>query len=393
MNDAPAYSGRPIKVLEVLEATAGGTRKHLISLLRALDREAFDVEVAGPPVRDGHDLDTRFADEVQALGVRLYPVAMSRQVKPLTDLKGIFQLARIMRRGRYDVVHLHSSKAGVLGRVAAKLNGLKTVYTPNGFYFLNAKGRMARAFYLIVERMAGFLTDRLVAVSESERVATLKARTVSAGKITVIPNAIESDEIGPDPGARARVRAELGIPEDAIAVGTVSRFIQQKDPLTMIRMVHAVKTAAPDVHFVWCGEGGDLQQETMRLVRDLGLADGVHFTGFRHDVHEVMNAFDVFVLSSIFEGLPYALLEAMFLEIPVVVTDVVGSRDVVVGDETGVLVPPGQPDALAVGVLELINDAEQRRALALRAKAMVAERHGIGSMIGKIEELYRALAR
>lgn len=383
---------RRIKVLEVLEATAGGTRKHLISLLRGLDREAFDVEVAGPPVRDGHELDTRFAEEVEELGVRLHPVAMRRAVKPFDDLKGVIQLARIMRRGRYDVVHLHSSKAGILGRVAAKLNRMKTVYTPNGFYFLNAESRLARSFYLVAERLAGLLTDRLVAVSESERDATIRTRTVAQRKIAVIPNAIESDGIRPDPEAGARIRAELGIAPGIKVLGTVSRFIDQKDPLTMIRALRAVLDREPDVRFIWAGEGGDREQETLALARELDVRGAIHFLGFRHDVQDVMNAFDVFVLSSTFEGLPYALLEAMFLEIPVVATDVVGSRDVVTDDETGVLVPPRHPAELAAGILRLLDDGERRRRLAVAAKARVEEHHSIEKMIARIEELYRGLA-
>lgn len=387
-----AAAPRRIKVLEVLEATAGGTRKHLISLLRALDRQAFDVEVAGPPVRDGHELDTRFADEVAALGVRLHPVALRRQVRPLSDLKGMIALAKIMRRGRYDVVHLHSSKAGALGRVAAKLNGMKTVYTPNGFYFLNAEGRLARAFYLAAERIAGLLTDHLIAVSESERDATIEARAVPPHKISVIPNAVESDEIAVDDGARRRIRAELGIAPGAKVLGTVSRFIAQKDPLTLVRAFGAVRELDAGVRLVWAGEGGDLEDDTKRLARELGVLDAIHFLGFRHDVQAVMNAFDVFVLSSVFEGLPYALLEAMFLEIPVVATDVVGSRDVVVDGQTGVLVAPGRPEELARAAVGLLGDGERRRRLARAALIRVRERHGIAGMIAKIEALYRSLA-
>ena len=391
MTDRHEGAGR-IRVLQVLEATAGGTRKHLVSLLGALDRDSFEVEVAGPPVRDGHDLDTRFGEDVADLGVRLHPVAMRRQVSPVSDLRAVLELSRIMRRGRYDVVHLHSSKAGVLGRIAAKLSGIKTVYTPNGFYFLNAEGRVARSFYLAVERFAGLLTDRLVAVSESERAAILEARVVADRKVVVIPNAIEADELAADSAARDRVRTELGIPSDAFVLGTVSRFIRQKDPLTMIRMIREVQRAAPEVHFVWCGEGGDLEPDTMALVDELGSRERLHFTGFRHDVHDVMNAFDVFVLSSIFEGLPYALLEAMFLELPVVATDVVGSRDVVMDGETGVLTPPGDPAALAEGVLRLVRDDQLRRTLADSARRMVEERHAISSMIARVEDVYRSLA-
>ena len=231
-------SARPIRVLKVLEATAGGTRKHLVSLLRGLDRASFDVEVASPLVRDGHTDDTAFVDEVRALGIRVHAVALHRSVRPWSDLKGLVALWRIIRRGRFDVVHLHSSKAGFLGRVAAKAAGAPTVYTPNGFYFLNAEKASTRAFYRVLEQAVGPLTDRLVAVSDSEREAAAAAR-IARGRTEVIPNAIETDFF-PDAAARQRIRADLGYGDDVVVVGTVARFLRQKDPATFVRAAHRV---------------------------------------------------------------------------------------------------------------------------------------------------------
>ena len=383
---------RRIKVLEVLEATAGGTRKHLLSLLQSLDHDVFEVEVASPLVRDGHDKDTRFAEDVRAMGLRLHPVDLHRSVRPLADLRGVLQLVRIVRRGNYDVVHLHSSKAGFLGRVAAKLNGVKTVYTPNGFYFLNAKSAITRRFFLLAEQLAARLTDRMVAVSESEREASLAHKAMPDSKIAVIPNAIESKDLAPDPDVRQRIRAELGIAEAAPMVGTMSRFIAQKDPVTLVRAMRLVLDEVPEMRFVWCGEGGDLQDDTVRAARELGVQDAFHYTGFRHDAPDVMNSFDVFTLSSIFEGLPYALLEAMLMELPVVVTAVVGSRDVVEDGATGVLVEPRNPAALAAAIVALLRDSDRAVALGSAARSVVLEKYGIERMVAEIQKLYRSLA-
>lgn len=380
-----------IRVLEVLEATAGGTRKHLVSLLRGLDRDAFDVEVAAPLVRDGHDLDTLFAAEVKALGVPFHAVALRRRVSPIADLKGVVKLTGLMRRGRYDVVHLHSSKAGFLGRIAGKLNGIKTVYTPNGFYFLNASSRFERRLYLLAEQVAGWMTDRLVAVSESERETTVAHRAVAASKVVVIPNAIEEQDLHVDPDARARVRRELQIPSDAPVIGTVARFLAQKDPLTLIEAARLVVDQVRGARLLWCGEGGDLVDDTVRRARELGVYDSCSFLGFRRDVPAIMNACDVFVLSSIFEGLPYSLLEAMALGLPVVATDVVGNRDVVVDGRTGVLVPPQRPAELAAGVVGLLRDPARRRELARAGSELVRARYGLARMVSDIEALYRSL--
>lgn len=384
-------TSRRIRVLEVLEATAGGTRKHLVTLLQGLDRDRFDVEVAAPVVRDGHEKDTKFADEVHELGVTFHPVDLHRRVNPVSDFRGMMELAKVMRRGRYDVAHLHSSKAGFLGRVAAKLNGIKTVYTPNGFYFLNATSKLKRRFFLWCERLAGHLTDQMIAVSESERDATVANRAVSPRKIAVIPNAIDASGLVRDPQARRRVREEIGITDDEIVVGTVARFIQQKDPVCFIRTARAVLDRHPKVRFVWCGEGGDLQEETERTARELGVWDSFVFLGFRDDAMDVMNSYDVFALSSIFEGLPYSLLEAMFLELPIAATDVVGSRDIIVDGKTGLLVPPRDPDALAGAICRLIDSADLRRKLGVEARELVEARYSLDRMVAEIEGVYEGL--
>jgi glycosyltransferase involved in cell wall biosynthesis len=384
-----------IKVLQVLEATTAGTGKHLFTLLRGLDRDVFDVEVACPMVRDewADTGDTRFVAQVRALDVPVHAVDLRSGVKPLADMLGVIRLFTLMRRGNYDLVHLHSSKAGFLGRIAAKLNGMKTIYTPNGLYFLRPGSQLAQNFFLWLERLAGRLTDRLIAVSESERHAVIETRTVPESKVAVIPNAVECDDaFRPNPAARDRIRAELGIPPDAFVVGTASRHSRQKDPMTLIRAARFIVDAAPQTQFVWCGEG-EKKLESLVGARQVDVHNAFQFLGFRHDMQDVMNAFDVFVLSSIYEGLPYVLLEAMLLELPVVATDVIGNRDTVVANETGLLVPARDPKALAAAVIELAGDPERRRAMGRRAGEVVRKRHAISAMVAATEQVYRSVTQ
>jgi glycosyltransferase involved in cell wall biosynthesis len=383
-----------IRLLEVLEATTAGTGKHLETLLRGLDRDVFDVEVACPAVRDewADKGDTRFVAKVRALNVPVHTVQMRSGIKPLADVVGLLRLYQLVRRGRYDVVHLHSSKAGFLGRLAAKMNGVKTVYTPNGLYFLRPGAWPTRRFFLLLEQLAGRLTDCLIAVSDSECRAVVETHTIAASKVKTIPNAVECDDsFRPDPEARRRIRAELGLGPDAFVIGTASRHSKQKDPLTLIRAARFILDGAPNSRFVWCGDG-EKKLQSLVAARQVDVYAAFQFLGFRHDIQDVMNAFDVFVLSSVYEGLPYVVLEAMLLELPVVATDVVGNRDTVVDGETGVLVPPQQPKALAAAVLELAHDPERRRAMGRRGAQVVRERHAIAGMVAATQQVYRALA-
>ncbi len=136
-----------IRVLHVTETTIAGVRRHLISLLRYVDRGQFEMEVASPHDRFGDVQERGFEEEVAALGIPLHRVPMRRDIHPPTDAYALLQLTRLIRQGGYDIVHTHSSKGGILGRVAARLNGVPTVHTPNGFYFLGPHGRK-KQFYL-----------------------------------------------------------------------------------------------------------------------------------------------------------------------------------------------------------------------------------------------------
>jgi glycosyltransferase involved in cell wall biosynthesis len=380
----------PIRVLEVLEATVGGTRKHLISILQGIDRKNFHVEVASPKVRYGNVTDTAFYDEIQKLGIPWHEVQMVREVNVVADLKAFVRLNQIIKAGNYDIVHLHSSKAGFLGRLASKLQKVKTVYTPNGFYFLDSKISTKYNFYLFLEQLSGNFTDRLIAVSESEQDIASKNRILPKEKIFLIPNAIDTKLFTADDHARKSVRQELGISSTTPIVGTVSRYISQKDPLTLVKAASLLLSRFPEVRFVWCGEG-ELRHETEALANSLGVHSAFHFLGFRNDVHRIMNAFDIFVLSSIFEGLPYTILEVMALGIPVVATEVVGNKDVISDRESGLLVPPCSPQHLMQAMSELLVSFELRKSIGDRGRRLVNDTYDVRIMVRNLEKVYQSL--
>lgn len=381
-----------LKVLQVLEATVGGTRRHVVSILAGIDRERFEVEVAAPAVRYGGVTDDSFLAEVTDLGVPFHMVDLRREIHPWVDLQSIMALYRLMRSNDYDVIHLHSSKAGFVGRLAAKLNGIPTVYTPNGFYFLQAdQANWKNSFFLGLERIAGFATDCLIAVSQSEYEAALKAKLVSSSKLRVIPNAICYEDFQPDPAPAYQMRVKLGLSPQQFVVGVISRYIPQKDPYTIIEVAAKVFEHQPNVVFVWCGEG-EMRSAVEQRTRDLGIHDKFLFLGFRKDVLSIMQAFDLFLLASIFEGLPYTLLETMSMGIPIVATEVVGTKDVVTHGETGLLVPPKRADLLASAVLDLISDPDQRKRLGDSARTMIHSKFNVETMVRNIESVYWALS-
>lgn len=381
----------PIKVLEILEATGGGTKKHLIALLRGLDRQQFDPTVACPSERHPSFGQESILDELQAIAVKYEIVEMRRAIQPLDDLRSLFALYRLMRAHHFDIVHVHSSKAGILGRLAARLAGVPTVvYTPHGFFFLGKRG-WQREFFRSVERLAGRLTDCTIAVSPSEFDEVIKNHIAPPEATVLIENGIALDEFDLAVDIPAK-RAELGLAPDVPVVGTASRLNPQKDPLTLLRAMAEVMADDGCVRFVWCGDG-ELRAAAEALVDELGIRERVIFTGFRSDVLEVIATYDIFVVSSIFEALGYAPLEAMALSKPVVATDVVGLRDVVIHDLTGLVVPPLNPSAMAAAIRRLLSNPALATAMGAMGRRIVEERFILQDSVHQTEQLYTRLAR
>jgi len=380
-----------MRVLEVMEATGGGTKKHLELLVTNLAKDNFDLTVACPSARHPSYGDESMVAELQAAGIRTYIVEMRRAIAPSSDLASFGQLWSLMRRDSFDVIHTHSSKGGFLGRLAARCAGAKAVvHTAHGLYFLGQQG-FKRVFYLGLERLVSCLTDCFIAVSESEKAVAVEQGLFRPEQVVVIENGIELPAADLESNLIQR-RQKLGLAPERPVVGTVSRFNPQKDPATLLRAFALVLQAAPEVQFVWCGNG-ELKLQAESLARHLGIHKHIIFTGYRKDALELMALFDVFVVSSLFEGLPYTLLEVMSLGKPVVATDVTGSRDVVAQGETGWRVPPQNPSALAEAVLHLIHSPDEARRMGQAGRALVARRFTLKRMIAQTEQVYRQLAR
>jgi glycosyltransferase involved in cell wall biosynthesis len=292
-----------------------------------------------------------------------------------------------MARGRYDVVHTHSSKAGFLGRFAARIARVPAVvHTPHGYYFLNEPHGRKRSFYLSLERLAGLVaTDCLIALSSTELSETIDNRIISRRKIALIENGIQV----PEPRRSetiARVRDSLAPGASCIA-GTVARITPQKGPFDFVRAARSLVDAVPGVHLLWCGDG-EMRAEVQALARELGVADRIHFLGFRTDVMDVMAAMDLFVLTSHWEGLPYTVLDAMALQKPVVATAAVGTRDIVQDGVTGLLVPVGDHVAAARAAARVLSSPVEAESMGKAGKEVILSRFSQEAMVKRTGQLY-----
>jgi glycosyltransferase involved in cell wall biosynthesis len=292
-----------------------------------------------------------------------------------------------MRSFRPDVVHTHSSKAGILGRFAARRERVQSVvHTVHGFGFTPLQPPPTRFVFRTLERALARWTDHFITVSESDRRRGVELGLFPAERASVIRAGIDLEAFRSAAGGDA-VRVALGIPPTALLVTQVGNFKPQKAPLDFVRMAAAVASQVPDVWFVMVGDG-PLRTAAEELARSLGVAEHMVFCGWWDDVTALLDATTVSVLTSVHEGLPCSVVEALAAGVPVVATAVDGTVEVIGSGVNGFLAPVGDVDALATGVRGILQDPVMRERMAAAARDGL-DQFDRDAMVRQQEELYR----
>ena len=365
-------AARPRILLLVTLAEVGGAQTYVTLLIPGLVEE-FDVTVAasGPgPLREA----------VEAAGARYVPLQHVRRAVSLWhDPLGLVELIRLCRSERPLIVHANSSKAGVLGRIAAWLARVPVrIFTVHGWAFAQYHGA-ASTLYLWLDRLVRPLTTQFICVAQSTREAGIAARTCRPQTTSVIPNAVD---------VAATSRASLdGNPPRVVSVGRL------KEPKDFVGLVQALSVADVPYSAAIVGDGPD-RELVEEAIRGHAVEDRVALLGERDDVAAQLAQSDVFVLASRSEGMPLSVLEAMAAGLPVVATAVGGVPELVVSGETGLLVPPGDIDALAAALRTVLSDAQLRRAMGDAGRARAQQLFDLPGFRAAHVRLYReALSR
>jgi glycosyltransferase involved in cell wall biosynthesis len=378
-----------VRVLRIFSRlNVGGPSLHVILLSAGLRPLGYDTRlvVGRESPREGNMLGLAASKNV--ICERM--AGLGREIAPLQDLRALVGLTRLMRRWRPAIVHTHTAKAGLLGRVAARAAGVPiVVHTYHGHvlrgYFSPAKTAL---FRWLETRLAG-MAHALVAVSESVKQDLVALGIARPEKIRVIPLGLE---LAPLAGELPRgvLRREAGIADDAPLVGMVGRLVPIKDVPTFLRAACLVRAERPEARFALVGDGEE-RPALERLARELGLGDAVAFLGWRHDLAPVYGDLDLVVNSSRNEGTPVALIEALAAARPVVATRVGGTPDLLGEGERGRLVAAGDPEALARAILETLSGAEAARRRALAGRDHVLAHHSSQRLVRDVDALYREL--
>jgi glycosyltransferase involved in cell wall biosynthesis len=381
----------PISVLHVhTRLIRGGADENTLLTVNGLDCRRFRLALA---IGSGSE-----AAMLAKVGPAVEVIEMPdlvREVSPRRDLAAFRQLRRLIRDRRYDIVHTHTAKAGMLGRFAARSAGAPViVHTLHGSTFHGALNRAEYLLYRGLEKAAAGFTDRIITVGEDLRERYLEAGIGRPERYQLIRSGMELSEFSAAaamvPERRAEVRRSLGVPADAPLVGKVARLEARKGYRYFLDLAERVLQHVPTTHFVGLGAGEE-HAELRAEVERRGLADRIHFPGFRQDIADVLAVLDVAVLTSLWEGLPRVLVQAAACGVPAVTFAVEGAHEVVKQGVNGWVVPMRDVPAMAERVVALLSDSRRARAMGAAGLGLVCETWAAETMVSEIARAYEDL--
>lgn len=373
----------------ITRLTVGGSAENTVATMVALEAAGY----AGPLAVGIAESDRPSVDDARHRGVRLLDVpALGREVG-VRDVAALAHLCRVMRAQRPAIVHTHTSKAGFVGRLAARLAGVPAViHQPHGHIFYGYYGNGRTAFYIALERIAARWTDRIVTLTDRGIEEHLARRIGRRSQYRSVPSGVPTAALRAAAPSRSIARARLGLPEDAFVVAGLGRLVPVKGFDVLIAALRPLAEAVPSARLVLIGDGPQ-RDELQVAARDLGVGGRVLVTGVTSDITGWLAAADVLAAPSRNEGMGRAIVEAMALGLPVVGAEVGGIPAVVADGETGWLVPPGDSLALAAALIELARDEALRiklgTAAVTRAEAFSSE-VAHAAMCAIYDELRRA---
>ena len=374
-----------IKIAHIItQLELGGAQENTLYTVTHLDPQVYDTYLITGP---GGLLDQEAAAK---LGDRLiYIKSLARPVNPWQDLLSLIRLYGVCRRHRFDIVHTHSSKAGILGRWAAKFSGTRLIiHTFHGFGFNDFQKPWTRWFYIWLEKITARISAKLIVVSQENIRKAQSVRIGTPGQFQVIHSGIKVasyQNLDLDIPAEKK---KFGLPPSDPLVGMVACFKPQKAPLDFIKIAKKVSEKMPTVKFILVGDG-ELRPDIEKLIKELSLENTVILTGWRRDVNVLIQLVDIVVLTSLWEGLPRVILEAFVSGKPVICTPADGVKEVIKEGETGILVDFHNVDTFAGNIIWLIENPAQAKKIALAARRVIQGSFDIDVMVQEQDCLYR----
>ena len=355
-------------------------------MMTGLDKDRYEVEFAcasgGPLI-----------DKVSQAGIKVFRLRnLVQPIRPVSDILALIEMIFLIIRRRYTIVHTHNSKAGIIGRVAAKISGVPViVHTIHGFAFHDFEKPFKKRIFIWIERLAALFTDRLFVISIPLREWGLKVGIGGPEKYALNYDGIEVEKFAKE-FDQVKIRGEFGISQDDKVVGMVAKLWEGKGHKYLLEAAVDIVKIIPNVKFMLVGDGY-LKEYLTEYVGKLGIFDYVIFTGFREDIPEITSIFDIACLPSLFEGMGRVLLEAQISAKPIVATRVGGIVELVKDNETGFLVRPADVNGLKEAIIRLLEDGALAKKMGEAGRQHLDEKFSSARMVENIDKAYSELLK
>ncbi len=384
---------RKKKIIRIISRlNIGGPAIHTILLSSSLNEDGYeDILICGKVSKYEGDMHSFARDKnVEPL---LIP-ELGREISFYKDIKAFSKLYSIIRKEKPDIVHTHTAKAGALGRLAAILNGVPIkVHTFHGHVFDSYFSPIKSKIFLFVERFLALFTDMVIVVSETVKDDIVKRRRVIKDKnCVVIPLGLELEEFLNSQNLKGIFRKKFGINDNMLLVGIIGRLVPIKNHRMFLDIAKKMKTNSPNtkVKFIIVGDG-ELREQIKDYTYELGLKDDVIFTGWAKDLASVYTDLDIVALTSLNEGTPVSLIEAMAAGKPIIATNVGGVKDLVKTNVNGLLARPGDIDDFCAKLTSFLNDPQKRKEFGRQGRISVIKKYSKERLVNDLELLYQEL--
>lgn len=371
------------KIMHIVQS-AGGVEVYIRMLLKYMDKDKYDHILA---------CSNDFSKEkFSELASGFEQIDFCREISLKKDFKSVIKVRNLIKKYNPDILYMHSSKGGAIGRVASIGLNKKQIYNPHGWAFNMQVSKKKKSVYRIIEKILSNFSNKIIAISNSEKKSAIENNICNENKLQVIFNGIDIDNYNNSRNKYSITREKCGISEDAFIVGMVGRISKQKSPDTFVRAARKIKDNIPNSFFIIVGDG-DEREEISQLIRELGLKESFLITGWVDNPMEYIQIFDLAMLISRWEGFGLAIAEYMLSKKPIIATNIDAIPNLIKHNESGYLVEVDNVDSIVRGALKIYRDSAYKVKLVNNAFRRVNEKFDIKRVAKEHEKLIDDLSR
>jgi len=379
-----------IKVVHIITRfDKGGSAENTYLTLKGMDKNRYDVTLISGIEKNPAQNRSGQMENMQVEHI-IIP-NLKRSINPINDWKAFLKIHRILKNNNFEIVHTHTSKAGFLGRIAARAARTPLIiHTPHGHVLFGYFGKFKTFIFKFLEKFTVRITDQIIALTRREKEDYVTAKMAKEDKITVIHSGIELEKYkNLSIEKKQSFKKTLKISEEVLLIGTAGRLVPVKGPEILLRAAEKVLLKHPHAYFLFAGDG-DHKKSLEILANELGINKNIIFLGWRDDLADILSLYDIFVLPSLNEGMGRVLVEAMALGNPIVASNICGIPDLIEHGKNGFLVPPKHPEELARFIQILLEDEKLRVQMGLEGEKL-SSNYSVKKMVDQIDRLYTLL--